>query len=71
MFQQILAIVLLVIGIIYAAAVLKISHRDKAKLIAEKGKLSKLAIAETVVYFFGSFGFPDFLLNTLVFKYSK
>ena len=71
MFQEILAIVLLIIGIIYAAAVLKISHGNKDKLAAEKGSLVKLAAAETAVYFFGSFGFPDFLLNTLVLKYSK
>ena len=71
MFQEILAIVLLIIGIIYAAAVLKISHSNKDKLAAEKGSLPKLAAAEAAVYFFGSFGFPDFLLNTLVLKYSK
>lgn len=70
MFQQILAVVLLVVGIVYGGAVLLISYRNKALLRGEKGNIVLLAVAQALVYLCASFGISDYLLNTLVLKHT-
>ena len=71
MFQEILAVVLLIVGIAYGSAVLFISHKNKELLLSENGKLSVLSVAEAAVYLCASFGISDYLLNTLVFKHNR
>ncbi|MBP1578040.1 MAG: hypothetical protein J6C75_06125 [Oscillospiraceae bacterium] len=70
MFQQILAVTLLAVGMIYGAAVLLISYRNKSAVGAEKGNMAVLAVAEALVYLCASFGISDYLLNTLVLKHT-
>lgn len=66
--QQILAAVILAVGVLYGAAILRIAYRDRDRLRAEGGRLPLLAALEAAVFFCASVGISDFLLNTLVAK---
>ncbi len=69
MFQQILAVVLLAIGLIYGAAAIYISYRNRDKLAAERGNIFVLAAAEVAIYICASVGLSNYILNTLLFKH--
>ena len=70
MFQQILAYVLLVIGLIYGAVMVYVSYRSKDKLALEKGNILALTAAEIAIYICASVGFSNYILNTLLFKHA-
>lgn len=71
MFQKIFAAVLLAIGIVYGIVAVCLTLHDREKLQTEPGRLPVIAANEIGVYLCASFGISDYLLNTLVLKYSK
>ena len=70
MFQQVLAVVLLVIGLIFGAVTVYISYRDRNKLAEERGNIAVLALSEIAIYICASMGFSNYILNTLLFKHA-
>ena len=66
--QIILAGALMLYGAVYTAGLCRDAWRNKDVCRAEKGKFWQISLCETVVYFFTTLGFPDFLLNTLLFR---
>lgn len=68
MFHRILGAVLLAVGLLYAAAILRGVFLHREALRAEKGSLPLIALLETLIYICASIGISDYLLNTLTFK---
>ena len=65
MFQKILGCVLLSIGLIYGAVLVRSCVKDKEGVVSAKGKFRFLAPLEFVVFVIASLGVSDYLLNTL------
>jgi len=70
MFQQILAVVLLVIGVIFGCVTIYLNYRSKDKVVAERGNLPVLFLSEIAIYICASMGFSNYILNTLLFKHA-
>lgn len=66
--QKILAWAMLAYGIVYALVLCRDIFRRRAEMGEEKGTFGALAVSQAVVYFFTTMGFPDFILNTLLFQ---
>ena len=64
--QKIIAAILLILGILYGAALLMRAMRDRGTFRQEKGSFPALCFWETVIYFCATVGISDFLLNTLL-----
>ena len=70
MFQQILAYVILVRGLIYGGVMVYISCRNRDKLALEKGNIPVLIASEIAIYICASVGLSNYILNTLLFKHA-
>ena len=64
--QRFLAGAMLAYGVVYAVFLCRdiLRHRDRMR--EERGSFPAVSISQTVVYFFTTMGFPDFILNTLL-----
>lgn len=63
-----IAAALMLYGVIYTLCLCRDAWKNKAAFSQERGKFWQISIWEIVVYFFTTLGFPDFLLNTLLFQ---
>ena len=70
MFQQILSVILLVIGLTYGCVLVYMSYRNREKLAVEKGSLPVLLLSEVAIYICASVGLSNYILNTLLFKHA-
>lgn len=66
--QQYIAVFILIYGVAYALLLFRAAWKDKEAVRGEKGKFWQMSLGETVVYFLTTMGFPDFILNTLLFQ---
>lgn len=66
--QKILAAAILVYGAVYALCLCRSAWKNRCGVQAEKGRFWQLSLGEAVVFFFTTMGFPDFILNTLLFQ---
>lgn len=66
--QTIVAVAILLYGAAYALCLCRGAWKDRGGVRDEKGKFWKLSLSEAVVFFFTTMGFPDFILNTLLFQ---
>ena len=71
MLQKILSALLLAAGLVYGAAILALSWRDRERLRTERGNWLMLAAAEFLIFVCASVGISDFLPNTLLIKQAK
>ncbi len=65
--QNVLAVAILVYGLGYGLLLLWKVWKNWTHVRSETGSFWKISICEGVVFFFTTMGFPDFILNTLVF----
>ena len=68
MLQRILGFVILLLGLVYALAMVRRALRDREALRAEAGALPLLCGLEAAIYFAATLGISDFLLNTLLLR---
>lgn len=66
--QKILAWAILAYGVVYALCLCRSAWKDRSGVRTEKEKFWQLSLGEAVVFFFTTMGFPDFILNTLLFQ---
>ena len=66
--QQVLGTVILAVGMLYGAAILRIAYRDRGALRPMRGSIPLTMLLEVLVYFCAGVGISDYLLNTLVAK---
>ena len=71
MVQQILSAAILTAGLLYGAAILVLSWRDRAQMRAERGNWLMLCGAEFLISLCACVGISDFLPNTLLIKHAK
>ena len=64
--QNILGIVILVVGIAYGILILIKAFGNKERFRAERGNFFWLLPAEAIVYFIGASGISDYVMNTIV-----
>ena len=69
--QKIITIPILISGVFYFCFILYRALKDKDAFRSEKGSLSGLLPGELLVYFLGSTGISDYLMNTLLIKKFK
>ena len=69
--QKCMAAALLVCGAAYALCLCRGAWKNRAAFRAEPGVLWNMSLWEAAVYFFTTMGFPDFLLNTVLFRHKK
>lgn len=66
--QKLLAAAILLYGAVYGLCLCVGAWKDRQGVRAEKGKFWQASLGEAVVFFFTTMGFPDFILNTLLFQ---
>ena len=71
MFQKILGGVILAIGLVYAAVLVRSCLKDKKGMLACPGSFKLLMPLEFIVFIIASIGVSDYLLNTLVARYFR
>jgi len=71
MFQKILGGVILAIGLVYAAVLVRSCLKDKKGMLACPGSFKLLAPLEFIVFIIASIGVSDYLLNTLVARHFR
>jgi len=64
--QRILGAVILAAGIIYGILIVYMALKDKEKFRSERGSFLLLLPAEALVFFIGSSGISDYVMNTIV-----
>lgn len=68
MFQQVLAYIILLAGLIYAAVIIKIIYAGKDQLGKVPGDLRQLSIFEFIIFLLSSFGITDYTMQTILGK---
>lgn len=66
--QGYIAVFILIYGVVYAAFLFRNAWRERDAVRAERGTFWKMSLSESAVYFLTTMGFPDFILNTLLFQ---
>lgn len=66
--QSAAAWVILLLGALYGAALLRTAWKKKAQVKEEPGRFWQHGSCQGIVYFFTTMGFPDFLLNTALLR---
>ncbi len=69
--QKIISILILCSGVFYFFYIFYRAFRSKESFLEERGKLAALSPGEFLIYFIGSTGISDFLMNTLMIKRFK
>ena len=68
MVQRVLAYGILLAGILYAIAILKISYDKREEVKSAPGNFKVLAFFETLIFFLASVSLPDYVMQTILGK---
>lgn len=66
--QKYLAVFILLYGVLFGILECAKAYRERSALTEERGSFWKMSLAEGIVYFLSTMGFPDFVMNTLIFQ---
>ena len=71
MYQRILGDIMLALGLVYGAVLLRAAFRQREEVRRHRGSIPALAAMETGVFFCASTGISDFLIHTLLIKHFR